>query len=110
MHRDLTAGTVHRVPRMAPGREILPLAPHSASSLVRRLSRLPVLPPARLAIVNPPITLAQRGVAEGTGTPLLLAAVVGSGLMGDVWVPNDITAPVAGACVGVFVAHAMFPS
>jgi len=68
---------------MATGREILPLAPHSASSLVRRLSRLPVLPPARLAIVNPPITLAQRGVAEGTGTPLLLAAVVGSGIMGD---------------------------
>jgi len=28
---------------MATGREILPLAPHSASSLVRRLSRLPVL-------------------------------------------------------------------
>ena len=68
------------------------------------------LPPGRLAIVNPPITLAQRCVAEGTGTPLLLAAVVGSGIMSDVWVPNDITAPVAGACVGVFVAHAMFPS
>ena len=34
-------------------------------------------------MTRPPIMLARRIVAEGVGTALLLAVVVGSGIMGD---------------------------